>query len=127
MGRKPDGWRSVGSLEGSPEAKKRLEVILKQLGGETTIEEACEELGIRPSMLQKLRSRTLQQMVESLEARRPGPAPRAPAPKEMTDRIGALEDEVRRLRIELAKSQAREDLARWRGSGGEKGSRAKRR
>ena len=71
-GRPPKGVDLVAGLEGSEEAKKRLRAALETLGGEKSIEEVCEELGVKPSLVHQLRARALQEALEELEARHVG-------------------------------------------------------
>ncbi len=126
-GRKPEGANLVEKLEGSDRAKAKLREILRTLAGEETIAEACDRLGIGPSMFHKLRQRTLQEMVESLEPRAPGPAAEEPDVGALEDQIGTLGNELRRMQQELAKSRVREELARWRVVGGKKAERKRNR
>ena len=46
-GRPPKRSRLVEGLDGSDQAKLRLKVILQTLTGECTVEQACEQLGIK--------------------------------------------------------------------------------
>ncbi len=50
-GRKPLGIEQVDRVPGSPAAKERLRVILANIAGELSIEDACGTLGIEPSRL----------------------------------------------------------------------------
>ena len=126
-GRKPQGPQLVESLAGSAVAKERLRMMLETMRGDRTIEEASTQLGIAPSLFHRLRKRTLQEMVESLEPRKPGPTPKPIDLEKLEAEKSALAAEVRRLESELGKSRVREELARLRASGGEKKARGKKR
>jgi hypothetical protein len=117
----------VESLAGSAVAKERLRMMLETMRGDRTIEEASTQLGIAPSLFHRLRKRTLQEMVESLEPRKPGPTPKPIDLEKLEAEKSALAAEVRRLESELGKSRVREELARLRASGGEKKARGKKR
>lgn len=107
-GRPPKGVDLVDGLEGSVEAKKRLRAALETLG-EKSIEEVCEELGVKPSSVHQLRARALQAALEELEPRAVG-RPRKKEPPVEAGRIEALERQVEGLRMELALARAREEL-----------------
>jgi Helix-turn-helix domain len=72
-GRRPMGIEQVELLPGSAAAKLRLEVMLANLAGELSVEQACAALGLHKSRFFELRKRWLQESVESLE---PEPAGR---------------------------------------------------
>jgi len=126
-GRKPMGARLVDGLEGSAQAKERLRVILETLAGERTIEEACAQLDVASSYFHKLRERTLQEMVQGLEPRKPGRAAKAPDVEAIESERTELAGRVRSLERDLAKSRVQTELARMRAAGGEKKERWKRR
>lgn len=108
-GRRPAGARLVGVLEGSPGAKTKLRLILQTLGGERTVESACEELGICEAAFYKLRGRWLQEALESLEPRARG-RPRSEEPADVP-RTVELQSRVECLERELKASQVREEIA----------------
>ena len=83
-------------------------MILKQMSGEISIREACNKLGIEKSAFHKLRSRLLDEMVESLE---PRPAGRPATPKPDTKEIDELQKEVTQLKRKLKAAEVREELA----------------
>lgn len=96
-------------LEGSRHAKRRTKVILQTLSGTRTIAEACAALGIGEAAFHKLRSRFLQEAVESLE---PRPVGRKPAGGESdAGRVEELEGEMKKLRRELQAARIREEIA----------------
>lgn len=72
-GRKPMGIEQVELLPGSTAAKLRLEVLLANVAGELTVEQACAAMGVHKTRFFELRKRWLQESVEALE---PEPAGR---------------------------------------------------
>ena len=66
-GRKPMGLEQVELLPGSAAAKLRLEVLLANVAGELSVEQACAKLGLHKSRFFELRKRWLQESVETLE------------------------------------------------------------
>jgi hypothetical protein len=66
------GIEQVDLLPGSAAAKLRLEVLLANLAGELSIEQACTMLGLHKSRFFELRKRWLQESVETLEPEPPG-------------------------------------------------------
>ena len=78
-GRKPLGPALVEHLDGSVDAKTRLELILKTLAGQVTVVAACRILDISEAMFYKLRNRVLQNCLEDLE-----PKPRGRPPQSAT-------------------------------------------
>jgi transposase-like protein len=110
-GRKPLGAAHVEHLSGTRLAKRRLEMILKTMRGEITVEEACHALSIGESRFHALRNRWLQESLELLEPRptgRPRQLPEVPSAEE----VAALESEIERLRQELVVAEVREEVAR---------------
>jgi hypothetical protein len=99
----------VQTLQGSGHAKERLEVILKTLSGEATVPEACAELGIGETAFHRLRRRTLQDALASLEPRSLG-RPRQHTPEE-EDELTQMKSELKELQFELEASRIREGLA----------------
>ena len=108
-GRKPTGPQLVERLEGSEHAKTRLTAILETLTGQWTIPDACEKLAIQDSMFHKMRSEVLQTALGRLEPRPLGRLPQHLSPEDQ--RVLALEEENRQLRIELKAAQIRQELA----------------
>jgi hypothetical protein len=96
-GRYPSGPEFVAKLEGSAEAKERLQVLLETLAGGCRVGEACDRLGIKEARFDQLRIEALQAAVLALEAK---PAGRKPQPA-TTD-----EGEVQLLRGRLAELEA---------------------
>jgi len=108
-GRPPVGPALVDRLDGSPQAKTRLRVILQVLRGEATVPEACAELGIERSRFHELRETVLQEALAALEPRPRGRPPRQASPEEA--QVAALEDQVQELKVDLRAAQVREELA----------------
>ena len=108
-GRKPTGANLVERLEGSERAKTRLKAILETLSGQRTIPDACEELGIQESMFHRVRCEVLQTALDRLEPRPLGRPPQQPSPQDR--RIAELEEENRRLQVELKAAEIRRELA----------------
>ena len=103
------GPRLVDETEGSDQACRRLKVMLETISGQKRIAEACEELGIGTAQFHKLRNKMMQGALLSLEPAAPG-RPRA-AIEEADERIAAMQEENRQLRIELRAAQIREEIA----------------
>jgi hypothetical protein len=61
------GIEQVELLPGSAAAKRRLEVLLANLAGELTVEQACAKLGLHKSRFFELRKQWLQESVQALE------------------------------------------------------------
>ena len=106
-GRPPLGAELVSSLQGSPQAKHRLAVILRTLAGELTIPQACVELGIGESRFHTLRTELLQHAVAELEPQARGRPPTAQA----DPRLAQLQQQVLALKTDLQAAQIREELA----------------
>jgi hypothetical protein len=109
-GRKPLGIEQVDRVPGSPAAKERLRVILANIAGELSIEDACGTLGIEPSRLFDLKRRCLEEWVETLEPKTPGRKPAARSAEQ--SRIDELETRIARLELELKAARLQEELAR---------------
>jgi hypothetical protein len=109
MSRPPSGPELVEGIEGSPEAKERLKVILETIAGTKTIAEACERLGIGEAAFHKLRTRHLEEAVKGLEPRKPGRKPEKK--REEDEGLLALEDKVASLERELKAARIREKIA----------------
>jgi hypothetical protein len=108
-GRKPFRLKHLKKLAVSPSARRRLEWLLKSLGGECTVPEACAALGINESRFHKLRSNWLQASAASLEPARPGRRAKVESPE--AGQIAALEDKIRELEVQLRAAEVRAELA----------------
>ena len=85
-GRKPLGPALVEHLEGSDNAKERLELILATIAGQITVVAAAEQLGISEAMFYKLRNRVLQVCLEDLEPKPLGRPPERLSEDELQQR-----------------------------------------
>lgn len=108
-GRRPLRSELVERTEGTAKAKQRLRQIIETLGGERSVDSACEELGMSPAMFYKLRARFLKEAVAGLEQRTPGVKPRHT--QEAAAEIDELRRRVEELEDELARSHLREEIA----------------
>ncbi len=106
-GRKPSGPEYVQDLEGSAEAKRRLQVILETMTGKKRVLEACQELAISESRFLQLRQELLQAALERLERRQAGRPRRTPA----AEGDNALRAELADMERALATAQLRDELA----------------
>jgi len=109
MPRPNKGLDHVDALDGDPENKWRLKVILATLTGEMLVEEAYDELEIGPTQLASLRRRALQGALDGLVPRAGG-RPR----KEVTvsaEEVVALRKRNAELERQLTEMRARIELA----------------
>jgi transposase len=96
-------------VEGSDEARERLALILRTLGGELSVAAASATLGVSESHFHRLRERALAGAAEALEPR-PGGRPQSvvdPADA----RVAELQEQLRDMELELRAAQVREQLA----------------
>lgn len=108
-GRYPSGPEFVHKLDGSAQAKERLEVLLRTLGGDCRVGEACALLGLSEQRFDQIRIEALQAALRELEAQPAGRPPRVdsttPAEAEaLRARVAQLEAELKAalIRVELA-------------------------
>jgi transposase-like protein len=109
-GRNPKGPELVEGIDGAPEAKRKLKVILETIAGSKPIAEACEELGIAEAMFHKLRTGWLEESVKLLEPKALGRPPKERMVE--VDQLARLEEENARLQRELRASDLKADIAR---------------
>jgi hypothetical protein len=95
-------------LHGSELARRRLEMILRTLSGELTVDEAFRERSIHASRFH-LRSRWLQQSLELLEPRPTG-RPSQDDPPANAAPLAAMEAEAVQRRAELEAAQSKLEL-----------------
>lgn len=107
-GRTPMGPRLVQHMEGSDQAKMRLETILETLAGTLSVREACERLGIGEAMFHRLRNRVLQGAMTYLEPR-PRGRPRH-HPSEAEQQCASLTGEIEVLKSELLAATVRGEV-----------------
>ena len=103
------GLQLAKAMEGSDQACRRLKVMLETISGQKRIAEACEELRISAAQFHKLRNKMMQGALLSLEPAAPG-RPRV-ALEAADERMAAMQEENRQLRIELRAAQIREEIA----------------
>lgn len=109
MGRPPLGPEVVDRIEGSEEAKKRARIILEVIAGARSVDSACVELGIETTRFEDIRLEAFGGLVAALE---PKAAGRPPKPiDEAAEKLKALEEENKRLKIEIVTAHVREELA----------------
>ena len=98
----------VESRDGSPEAKKRAELILKAMAGELTFDDVAHLLAIHVSLVYRLRDDILKAALSAMEPGRPGRPAKAP---ETTQREVELEEEIARLKKEVERARTAEEIA----------------
>jgi len=108
-GRPPMGPRLVDRLDGSQEAKMKLEVILKNLTMEISIQEACAKLGIGETRFYELREEALSAALSSLEPGTPGRPRKEVSPGQAE--VDALKKELAMLKKDLVTSQTKTMIA----------------
>jgi hypothetical protein len=99
----------VEQLQGSPEPKRRLKMILQTLRGELSLQEACARLDLSPQRFHQLREEALQAALAALEPRPLGRPPHAASAAQL--RVADLEQQVADLDVQLRAAQAREEIA----------------
>jgi hypothetical protein len=109
MVRPNKGLAHVDGLQADAEAKRRARAILGTMFGLWSVDEACDELGIRRVYFQELRGRALAGMVAALEPRAAG------RPRRVAEVTQAEFDSLRRSHAELERElrllRARLELA----------------
>lgn len=108
-GRPSKGLDHIEKLEGEPEQKERLRVVLATLTGETTVRAAAETLGLSETRVHELRDLALRGALLGLAPRRMGRPPKV-LPAGST-RVEELEQEVQDLKDTLLLSQLRTEIA----------------
>ncbi len=108
-GRHPSGPEFVDKLQGLPEAKLRLKVVLETLDGSCRIQEACEQLGIKEARFDQLRIKLLQAAVNAAERRPAGRPARESSPAE--EEIRQLQERIAQLEADLQATLIRAELA----------------
>ncbi len=108
-GRRPKGPKLVDGLDGSAEAKRRLQVILESMNGKWTVAEARAQLGLSEARFHELRTKIMQAALERSEPQPVGRPRHERAPEQA--QLAALEAQIRDLRIDLHAAQVREEIA----------------
>lgn len=108
-GRPTKGLEHVDSAQGSPEAKRRVKVILEVTSGALAVKDGAARLAISTTRLEQLRAKALQGAVSSIE---PGPSgrPRKAASVEVAQ-VAELRRELDVTAWELEASRVREEIA----------------
>lgn len=109
-GRPVCGPQLVESLQGSPAAKQRIQLILETLSGARTVAAACAELGLSESRFHELRAEILQHAVAAAEPRPLGRPP-TPPPAVSAEELERLKRQNLEMRIQVEAAQIREELA----------------
>jgi transposase-like protein len=109
-GRPPQGPKLVESLEGSAEAKRRLQLMLETVTGSRTVAEVCQELGVCESRFHEMRKEILQAAASAAEPRPIG-RPATPPPVEVELENLRLHRENQELKMQLEGAHIREELA----------------
>jgi hypothetical protein len=89
-------------LQGSDQARQRLEVLLETVAGSCRVSEACERLGISEQRFDQIRIEALQAAVQALEPHPTGRPPRV---------VSAEEMEVEQLRARIVELEAERTAA----------------
>jgi hypothetical protein len=108
-GRRPSGPEFVDKLDGSPEAKLRLKVMLETLTGACRVQEACERLGIKEARFDQVRIEILQAALDAAEHRPAGRPARVPLLAEIDN--DQLRKRIAQLEAELQAALIRAELA----------------
>jgi hypothetical protein len=108
-GRKPVGPPLVRRLDGSEQAKDRMEIILQTVAGTITIRQACHRLGIDEARFFQLRTEALQAGLSRLEPRPLGRPPQPSSPQQQ--RIAELERELHEKERQQRAMEARLEIA----------------
>lgn len=108
-GRPGQGPELVEGLAGTPEAKRRLKLVLETLAGERSVAEACRELGLGEANFHKLRRQALAAALARLAGLLPGRKRVEPSAQEQE--IAALRAQLQRKDLALEIARYRENLA----------------
>jgi transposase-like protein len=109
MGRRPLGIDLVERMAGPPQAKERLMAVLESLGGEATIAELAQILGVGRTRFYELRDRALEGALSALVEGHRGPRPRLHDVHEKE--LSRLQSENDELREQLVAERVRTELA----------------
>ena len=108
MARPGKGPMMAQNMDGSQEARRRLQVILETISGAKSVTDACEELDIGKTAFFDLRNRVLQASVDELEPRPAGRPGKEVTPEEQE--IARLKSENDELRDNLKIAHVREEI-----------------
>jgi len=111
-GRPTSGAKLVNTIEGSPEARARVRLVLETLSGAISIPEACAELGLSEARFHELRRELLGATVQAAEGRPAGRPPQAAQEAAaLQARNQELERRLHELRLQNEALQIRAELA----------------
>jgi hypothetical protein len=108
-GRYPSGPEFVRKLEGSEQAKQRLQVLLETLAGTCRVSEAYQRLNISEQRFDQIRIDALQAAVHGLEPRPTGRP--AHTPNEAELEVQHLKEQIVELEAQLKSALIRAELA----------------
>ena len=108
-GRHPSGPEFVEKLDGSEQAKQRVQVLLETLAGSCRVGEACERLGISEPRFDQIRIEALQAAVAALEPKPTGRPAHVPTASEVE--AEQLRTRVTELEAALKAALIRAELA----------------
>jgi len=104
-GRHPSGPAYVARLQGSAQAKQRLEVVLRTLAGSLSVQQACAELDLSPARFGELRTQLLQAALASLEPRPVGRPQASTTPEPVAQLQARVQDLERQLHAALLREE----------------------
>jgi len=107
-GKRPSGPEFVDKLDGSPEARQRLKVVLETLNGTRRVQEACKLLGIKEARFDQLRIELLLAALKAAERRPAGRPARESSPAEEENR--QLQERIAQLEADLQVALIRAEL-----------------
>ena len=108
-GRLPSGPTFVEKLEGSEQAKQRLQVLLETSAGTCRVTEACTRLGISEQRFDQIRIEAYQAAIDRLEPRPAGRPAQIPTVAEVE--IQQLKERIAELEAERQAALIRAELA----------------
>jgi hypothetical protein len=108
-GRRPTGPECVDGLEGSPQARLRLKVVLQTIAGQCSVQDACLQLGVCEQRFHQLREQVLEAALQRMEPRRAGRKRRQATPE--STQLQLVQQELAAAKIELRAAEVREEIA----------------
>ncbi len=108
-GRPPAGPKIVEKYEGSRTAKQRVKATLETIAGRSTVDAACDTLGICPARFYVIRDRIMESALQGAEPRAGGRPRKQVSAEEV--RIKELEQEIARLEYALTVAEVRAETS----------------
>lgn len=108
-GRHPSGPEFVWRLQGSAQAKQRLQLLLETLAGSCRVGEACQRLQISEPRFDQIRIEALQAALRELEPGVAGRPSSQPHPAEVE--VGRLKERIAQLEAESKAALIRAEVA----------------